>query len=67
MMQAASAVLLLLLAASSTVSRAAQTQCIVEHSLDGGSSYQRIGLLQLDDDTKVRAVQHLCVLECRAL
>ncbi|WIA20027.1 hypothetical protein OEZ85_005896 [Tetradesmus obliquus] len=52
MMQAASAVLLLLLAASSTVSRAAQTQCIVEHSLDGGSSYQRIGLLQLDDDTK---------------
>ncbi|KAF6258286.1 hypothetical protein COO60DRAFT_1519884 [Scenedesmus sp. NREL 46B-D3] len=50
MLSAVSSVLLLLLAASSTVCRAAQTQCVVEHSLDGGSTFQRIGLLQLDDD-----------------
>jgi hypothetical protein len=53
MTHAAVSVLLLVLAASSSVCRAAQTQCVVEHSLDGGSTFQRIGLLQLDDDLQV--------------
>jgi hypothetical protein len=49
----ASAVLLLLLVACSSVCRAAQMQCTVEHSLDGGSTFQRVGLLQVDDERKV--------------
>jgi hypothetical protein len=53
MIHAAVSLLLLILASSSSVCRAAQTQCVVEHSLDGGSTFQRIGLLQLDDDLQV--------------